>query len=709
MKKFWSISVWRRQTEGADVKYLKNVFTLVVLLISLPVVAQQTPFTSREATTLNASGTQTAESALAFQEFRRGVQAYYRGSFNDAILQFEKALSYLPNENLILDWLGKAYYRSGIEGAALQQWQFASDSGYGGLLLKNQIEIVRERRITDNAYQSSVKYTEAGSFPGRNGENLVFSQPISVLPEDDGSIWVLAYGSNELIKIDINGLVVNRVNVPLTGFDRPMDMIRMSDGSILVSESAGDRISKFSAKGGFVKSFGEKGIGVGQMVGPQYLALDELGNVYVTDFGNARVDVFDKDGNALFYFGGKSADFAGLKAPTGIACVNDAVCVADAVTGAVYRFDTAGNYLGLLCKEKTFIKPEAMKQWGGYLVLCDKNHVYSIDAGTGAVFENVNTGNAPSRVTCAVPDANGNVLVSDVVSNEVYIMAKMSELIGGLFVQIERVDATSFPKVTLEVKVENRHRQSIVGLKDVNFFVTERKVPVMDLRFEGAAFANDIADVTLIIDRSVSTSRYREALESAVREIASEMKEEETVRVISAGAMPILEYTGSPNGIKQFSMSALKNPVASQVSLDRAIRLAANGLINAEKKRAIIYITDGTVSQNAFSNYSLSDLSAYLNNNAIPMAVVMLTQGTPAREITYLAENTNGGEYYVFRSQGLSRMMQDILAIPNGMYRLSYTSQLKTEFGQSYLPVELEAYLMNRSGRAETGYFSPLE
>ena len=687
----------------------KSVFVLAVLLIALPVFSQRMPFTSSEATAVNASGTQTAESALAFQEFRRGVQAYYRGSFNDAILQFEKALSYLPNENLILDWLGKAYYRSGIEGAALQQWQFASDNGYGGLLLKNQIEIVRERRITDNAYQSSIRYTEAGSFPGRNGDTLVFSQPISILPEPDGSIWVLAYGSNELIKIDINGLVVNRVNVPLTGLDRPMDMIRTADGSILISESAGDRISVFNGKGGYEKSFGEKGIGVGQLVGPQYLALDESGNVYVTDFGNARVDVFDKDGNGLFYFGGKAADFAGLKAPTGIVFVNGTLCVADAVTGAVYRFDTAGNYLGLLCKEKSFVKPESMKAWGGYIVLCDKNHAYAIDAETGAFFENVHTGNAPSRVTCAVPDANGNVLVSDVVSNEVYIMAKMSELIGGLFVQIERVDASAFPQVTLEVKVENRHRQSIVGLKDVNFFVTERKGTVQNLKFEGAAFANDIADVTLIIDRSVSASRYQEELESAVREIALSMHGEGTVRVISAGAMPILEYAGTPAGIEKFSMSALKNPVSSLVNLDSAIRLAANALITAEKKRAIVYLTDGTVSQNAFENYSLSDLSAYLNNNSISMAVVMLTQGTPAREIAYLTEHTNGSEYYVFRAQGLSNIMQDILAIPNGMYRLSYTSQLQTEFGQNYLPVEVETYLMNRSGRAETGYFSPLE
>lgn len=679
---------------------------VAVALVAAALSAQRTPFAS---VAVNASGTQTAESALAFQEFRRGVQAYYRGAFNDAILQFERALSYLPDENLILDWLGKSYYSSGIEGVALRQWQIASDNGYGGLLLKNQIEIVRARRITDNAYQTSVTYTEAGSFPGRNGDAFIFSQPVSVLPEADGSVWVLAYGSNELLRIDVNGLVVNRTNGSLAGFDRPMDIIRAADGRILVSESAGDRISVFNSRGGYETSFGEKGIGLGQMVGPQYLAADETGNIYVTDFGNARVDVFDKDGNGLFYFGGASAEFAGLKAPTGIACVDGTVFVADAVTGAVYRFDTAGNYIGLLCKEKTFVKPESLKPWGGYIVVCDKNRVYSIDAETGVVFENVSTGNAPSRVTCAVPDANGNVLVSDVVSNEVYVMSKMSELIGGLFVQIERVDASAFPQVTVEVKVENRRRQSMVGLKAVNFFVTENKNPVLDAKFEGAASANDVADITLIIDRSVSAARHTEATETAVREIAAAMQGRGTVRVISAGAVPVLEYVGPPDGIGQFSMGALKNPVSSAVSLDSAIRLAANGLITAEKKRAIIYVTDGGVSQNAFSTYSLSDLSAYLNNNAVAMAVVMTVPGAPAREVTYLSDHTNGGSYYVYRSQGLGGIMQDIIAIPNGMYRLSYTSQLKTEFGQSYLPVEVEAYLMNRSGRAETGYFSPLE
>src|SRR5574344_1432692 len=82
-----------------------------------------------------------ADEGIASQEFRRGVQAYYRGAFNESVMQLEKALSAKSDDNMILDWLGKAYYRSGMEGEALSAWQRAYDNGYGGLLMQNRIEI----------------------------------------------------------------------------------------------------------------------------------------------------------------------------------------------------------------------------------------------------------------------------------------------------------------------------------------------------------------------------------------------------------------------------------------------------------------------------------------------------------------------------------------------------------------------------------------
>ena len=695
---------------------MKKLRTLIAsfFVVSITVSAlsaQSGALKSEGATARSSVGARSAASGLAEQEFRRGVQAYYRGAFNDAILQFEKALSYLPEENVLLDWLGKAYYRSGVEGTALEHWQYAANEGYGGLLLPNLIEIVRERRlISGSPTVTPVRYTEAGSYNGKNDEGIyVFNQPVSVLPNNDGTLWILSYATNELLKLDVNGMIIDRNEGYFNGFDRPMDVIRLKNGNLLISEFAGDRLSLFDAKGSFIKSFGEKGVKNGAMVGPQYLAEDSDGNIYVTDFGNSRVDVFDSEGKPLFYFGSKSDAFEGLKGPTGIAVYDNIVYVADCLTGAVHRFDVAGNYLGILCKPKTFKKPESMKRWGRYLVVCDKNKVYSVDSDTGSLFENLSSGNAPSRLTSAVPDVNGNILVTDFTANEVYVMAKLSELVGGLFVQIERIDSASFPHVTLEVKIENRSRQSVVGLKENNFLITENKGAVADYKLEGAAYANDEADITLLIDRSRASSLYTEALESAVKEVAASMHNKGTLRIIGAGEVPLIEYEGAPSGVSNFTAKSLKTPIAQTVSLDMAVRLAANALINAEKKCAIIYVGAGKITQRAFEKYGLSDLTAYLNNNSIAFVNLLLSQGACDNELAFICENTQGGEYYVYRDSGLSEVVSDIIALPSGIYVLSYTSSLQTDFGQRYLPVELEAFIMNRSGRDETGYFAPLQ
>ncbi|MBO5137381.1 MAG: hypothetical protein J6B81_02665 [Spirochaetaceae bacterium] len=652
----------------------------------------------------------TADSLFAEEEFRRGVQSYYRGAFNEAIMLFENALSYLPSENLILDWLARSYYRAGLEGMALQHWQYAADAGYGGLLLQNKMEVIKERRVTEEQNISSTYYVEAGNYPGTYGEQFIFSQPSAILPNDDGTCWVLAYGSNELLCIDVNGFVAKRIRGPLNGFDRPMDIIRNKEGNLLISEYSGDRISVLDSDGNYIKSFGSKGVGQGQLVGPQYLALDSSENIYVTDFGNSRVVVFDKDGNPLLSFGKKTASFSGFSAPTGIAVYHDQVYVADAATGGVYSFDRAGNYTGILVPEGTFVRPESMKLFADSLIISDNNRICSINLATGAVFENGRTGSAPSRILSSVPDINGNILVSDFKANEVYVMSRMSELVGGLFVQVERVVVDNFPNITLELKVENRQRQPVVGLKAENFYITEGKIPVANQQLIGAAANNKVCDISIVIDRSVQTQSYSDAMEEAVKEIAQAMDGKGTLTVISSGQIPVIEYTGAPDMLGDFTKEALKVEVNSECSTDLAIRLAANGLINGEKKRAVVYLTGSdSVGKNSFSNYSLSQLSAYLNNNNIALYTINLSQNRLPEEISYITETTNGNVMYVYRPEGLADIVQDIISIPNGLYQLSYTSSLPTDFGRAYLPVEVEAYLLNRSGRDETGYYPPLE
>ncbi len=688
---------------------MKKIVSAAFVLLSLTSISFAQVTSNNAGLSVTEDRIRTSEEGMASEEFRRGVQAYYKGAFNEAIVQFEKALSYLPNDNLILDWLGKTYYKSGLEGSALSYWQTASDNGYGGLLLENKIEIVRERRVTGDSSDKLMRLSEAGSFPGEFQGNLIYSGPVSVQPNYDGTIWLIAYNSNELLLLNQNGKVIDRIEGPINGFDRPCDILKLHDGKLLVSEHAGDRLSLLNSKGKFQSYIGSKGRGLGQMVGPLYLAQDYLERIYVTDYGNRRVDVFDKDGNPVFFFGGKQGDFPGLKGPTGIAIIDETVYVADDQTGAVYEFDRSGNFLRELCEKETFKKPEAIKVWNGSLVICDVNRIVSIDYDTGALFEYARTGNAPSRLTLANPDVNGNVIVSDFTANEVYVMSKVQELVGGLFVQIEQLDASKFPEVTLELRVENRHRQPVVGLQEANFYLSENQRPVSNLKFLGAASNNTEADITIIVDRSNDSAKYKNEIQTAVMEIAQSMNGMGTLRIVSAASIPVTEYIGSPDKLGDFNTDALKNKPSAQAAVDLALRLSSNDLINAAKKRGIIFVTSADNNSLSFDKYNLAELTSYMSNNSISFSVIQVTQESLSQQLSYIADNTQGDSYYIYRPQGLGDVVRNIIEMPSGIYQLSYTSALQTNFGTKFLPVEAEVYLLNRSGRDETGYFAPLQ
>lgn len=708
MVKIQKLRVIFRPWKGQDIRVIKKrLFQIIFSFFCFSIFAQN--ITSDAGMRIPEDRIRTSSEGFASEEFRRGVQAYYRGAFNEAIVQFEKALSFMPNDSLILDWLGKSYYKSGLEGSALSYWQSALDNGYGGLLLENKVEVVRERRVTGDSSDKLMRLSEAGSYPGFFNGNLIYSGPVAVLPNYDGTFWLACYNSNNLLMMNQNGMVVERITGPVNGFDRPSDVIRMRDGRLLVCESAGNRISVLNENGRFIKYIGKKGRDNGELVGPQYLAIDSLDRIFVTDFGNRRVCVFDSEGNPLYFFGGKTAYFDGLKGPVGIFILNDSVFVADSIAGCIYEFDRAGNYIRELVEKNTFKKPEAIKYWNGKLVLCDQNKIYAVDSQTGALFEYVHTGNAPSRVTSASPDVNENLIVTDFTANEVYVMSKLSELVGGLFVQIEQINSSKFPEITLEIKVENRHRQPVVGLMEQNFFLTENKAPVQNLTLLGAASNNTQADITIIIDRSKESILHKTEIETAVREIALNMQNQGVLRIVSASKIPVTEYVGSPSLAQNFSLDALKNPLSDTVYVDLALRLASNDLINADKKRAIIFVSGGNSDALSFDNYNLSEITAYMCNNSIQFCDIQTGREAVNSQIDYICKNTSGQSYYVYRDEGLSEVVKNIIQSPQGVYQLRYVSSLMTNLGDKYLPVEAEVYLLNRSGRDETGYFAPLK
>ena len=104
----------------------------------------------------------------------------------------------------------------------------------------------------------------------------------------------------------------------------------------------------------YISGWGEQGSGNGQFSGPQHIAIDVNGNIYVADRGNNRIQKFDRRGNYLDQwgtFGSGNGEFNDLN---GIVLDSSGnVYAVDGGNHRIQQFDSAGQYLGKWGSEGT--------------------------------------------------------------------------------------------------------------------------------------------------------------------------------------------------------------------------------------------------------------------------------------------------------------------------------------------------------------------
>jgi DNA-binding beta-propeller fold protein YncE len=666
------------------------------------------------------------KSSGAAEQLRLGVQAYQRGRYSESILLLEKALAYAPGEDLIEYWLGRAYLKGGYEETALRVWQPLLDGASPPPFLRAKAALLRLSRSIAPA-AGDYHYVEVERFEGAKGGERFFTRPSAIVPRPDGSLLVVAHGSNELVTLDSGGVARSRSRGGLAGFDRPFGAAFLPDGTLFVTEFNGDRVSRI-APDGSTKVFGRKGRGPDGLIGPEYAAADADGYLYVVDFGNARVSKFDDQGASVLSFGAKSPDggFPGFASPAGILVADGVVYVADTIAKSIYKFDESGNYLGILA-EGGLHMPEGLSSWEGgrALLVADTDRIVSVDLGTEAVSEVYRATSRKARIVGAAADYNGNVVACDFDASAVSVLSDVSSLASGYDVEIRSIDSSAFPKVTLDAIVRDKDGAPVVGLREGNFYLTEtvRRTTQADeggkavLRTEetvesaseteylGSGDKAAGARSVLVLERSADMGALRESQRAALTELYAKLSGEGWTgpSLVSAGPVPALQSSGDLASALRLALS----PASGRGRFDLALRLAATSLLPAGNRDAIVYLGAGGVDEASFSGATMAELAALLKNNGIRFFAVLL--GEPDASLRYLAERTGGDILSASRPRGLGDLAAEIASAPTGRYRFSFTSKAETSFGRGYLSVGLEAYLYKRSGKDELGYYAPLK
>ncbi|MDR1931504.1 MAG: 6-bladed beta-propeller [Spirochaetales bacterium] len=662
------------------------------------------------------AGNQDSGGALDFdqvradEEFRSGVRAFHNAFYNEAILSFQRSLSFKPAAAATRSWLGRAYYLAGFTDAALAEWKTAAASTGGSALLESFIEILETRQGIVRELQGGEKWVLAGDIQGTAGEQTIFRRPVTVHARGDGSVFVVSYLTNEIVRIDLNGIVRQRLRGGLAGFDHPFDLVEADDGTLYVSEFRGDRVTKCSASGSVISVLGGKGRGEGQLLGPQYLALDPEGSLYVSDWGNRRVVKFNRDGEFVTSFGQKNDFYPGFLAPTGIAFHNEYVYVADSLRKHIAVFDPSGNYIRTLLAGR-LSSPEGIRVLeNGNFLISDTQRLFSYNAESGELALLSDFGGQAKRVLAADEDANGNIVAADFDTGTIHVLSELTGISSGLTAMIKRITAAEHPDVLVDVHVSNRMGEPVVGLSAQNFIVTERRLAVGAAEMPFASYRSETLDLALIVGRSAGMADAQALTERIVRDVAEKLSDFAAFRVVSPGPTPAI--VSRPGDSREFMVNAAvdkKENYEPAWAFDLGVRLGVTELLSSRNRKAVIFITDGNLGPGAFKSYGLQETLDYMRNNSIVFYPVYIQPPSSGEELDFLAKETGGRVYGYYNAGALGNLARDLAKQKDGSYLLSYRSSQPTDFGRAYIPVEVEVNLVRRSGRDEAGYFAPLE
>ena len=245
--------------------------------------------------------------------------------------------------------------------------------------------------------------------------------PWDVAVHDDGDLYVAAYGAHSIYVLSQTGSHKTTIGCNGSGqgqFYSP-SAIAIHGDVIYVAEDRNKRVQKLTTAGTYISYFGE-----GQLSNPRGICVDPQGRLFVSDYSNNRVQVFEADGSHAYSITGSSSDGSSFANPWGIA-FDDAGNLHVVAHGSqcVRIFTPEGKYItsygsisvpaGIAINEQGYSFITEYQQYNprsGYL---GKLHIFD---PTHQLIESISAFNYPAGVAI---DKNGYIFVADSTNNQV--------------------------------------------------------------------------------------------------------------------------------------------------------------------------------------------------------------------------------------------------------------------------------------------------
>jgi DNA-binding beta-propeller fold protein YncE len=206
-----------------------------------------------------------------------------------------------------------------------------------------------------DAYKLELMWGSQGTGDGQ------FINPVGVAVDSSGNVYVAEADTDRIQKFDSSGNFISKLDLRITAnppshyyslgvatdsIGNLYAVVYMETTTFITGPPPVPFVYKFDSDGNFVTRWGDRGTGDAQFSAPRGVAADWLGNVYVADTGNNRIQKFDPNGNFITKWGSAGSEDGQFSLPNGVAVdPSGNVYVADTWNDRIQKFDSNGNFI----------------------------------------------------------------------------------------------------------------------------------------------------------------------------------------------------------------------------------------------------------------------------------------------------------------------------------------------------------------------------
>ncbi len=636
--------------------------------------------------------------------FKKGVHFFNKYQYLAAVEFFRNAVSAYPDYNTAREYLARSYKYAGFTDEALKEWESLSNINTENVYIRNKIDTIRFRSARGSLETDFSRLILSEEYVSGLLKRFRFPAPVDIAVDGEKNLYVTSFSGGKVSKFDSNGRGLSTFSPTLTSKIYGID----SRGSVLaVTDFKYDTVYILDHNFNIKKKFGGTGKGEGQFHGPEGVAIDHKGNVYVVDAGNHRVQKFDDAGNFILKFG-RHGEYEGqFDNPTDVCIHGNRVYVTDTGNNRIAAFDDSGNFIKNITRQN-LVMPRGISAFRNTLLVSDETRglfFYDLHTGKSRWFRSWEGGKKRfAKLFTTTSDRDGLLYCLDHLYEKVFVFSPPEITYTNLDVEVTSIETRDYPTVAVYLNIRDRGGKPVYALKRENFRVSEDNAVVTRLNVDYMRTRNPSVSMVLCVDRSTQSKGFHNELPWVSEFILRKMRVNDKIKVLNFNRD---FWTGNAfDWSRRRTLKALQERRYGQGQDTGAVLYnAISDLIPSLSRRAVVLLTSGSVSPDSFNRYTSKYIIEYARNHYIPIHII--TFNPADEELERIAGETGGKLLRASNAAGLNSLYDEIKRGEEYRYMLLYHSFKMPTFKGWWTDLKINIDYKGQRGYEWGGYFVP--